>query len=174
MSAKDTGKESIGFCCCAGLSCLWLFATAAHQDPLSMGILQAKILELVAMPSSRGSSQTRDQTQVSCIAGRFFTSWATRAALHRMLSLSNLMSRSVCMLSNFWLPVTPWSVAHWAPLSMEFCRQEYYSGLPFPSSGDLPDPGIESPLLWLLHCKADSLPLCHLGSSGSQEIPNFH
>ena len=36
------------------------------------GILQARILEWVAIPSSRGSSQPRDQTQVSCIAGRFF------------------------------------------------------------------------------------------------------
>ena len=43
-------------------------------------ILQARILEWVAMPSSRGSSQPRDQTQVSCIAGRFFTIWATREA----------------------------------------------------------------------------------------------
>ena len=44
------------------------------------GILQARILEWVAFPFSRGSSQPRDQTQVSCIAGRFFTSWATREA----------------------------------------------------------------------------------------------
>ena len=42
------------------------------------GILQARILEWVAFPFSRGSSQPRDQTQVSRIAGRFFTSWATR------------------------------------------------------------------------------------------------
>ena len=42
------------------------------------GILQASILEWVAFPFSRGSSQPRDRTQVSCIAGRFFTSWATR------------------------------------------------------------------------------------------------
>jgi len=51
--------------------------------------------------------------------------------------------------------VTPWTVAHQAPLSMGFSRQEYWSGLPFPSPGDLPDPGIEprSPLL-----KLDSLP----------------
>ena len=42
-----------------------------------MGILQARILEWVAMPSSRGSSQLRDQSQVSHIAGRFFISWAT-------------------------------------------------------------------------------------------------
>ena len=44
------------------------------------GILQAKILEWVAFSFSRGSSQPRDWTQVFCIAGRFFTSWATREA----------------------------------------------------------------------------------------------
>ena len=44
------------------------------------GILQATILEWVAFPFSRRSSQPRDQAQVSCIAGRFFTSWATRKA----------------------------------------------------------------------------------------------
>ena len=38
---------------------------------------------------------------------------------------------------------TPWTVAHQAPLSMGFSRQEYWSGLPFPSPGDVPDPGIE-------------------------------
>ena len=53
--------------------------TVALQAPLSMGILQARILEWVAMPSSRGSSQPKDQTQVSHTAGRFFTIWATRA-----------------------------------------------------------------------------------------------
>ena len=42
------------------------------------GILQARILEWVAMPFSRGSSQSRDWTQFSCIAGRFFTIWVTR------------------------------------------------------------------------------------------------
>ena len=44
-------------------------------------VLQARILEWVAFPFSRGSSQPRDQTQVSSIADRFFTSWATREAL---------------------------------------------------------------------------------------------
>ena len=39
--------------------------------------------------------------------------------------------------------VTPWTVAHQASLSKRFSRQEYWSGLPFPSPGDLPDPGIE-------------------------------
>ena len=49
----------------------------------------------------------------------------------------------VCVLiSHVQLFVTPWTVAHQAPLSMEFSRQEYWSGLPFPSE-DLPNPGIE-------------------------------
>ena len=39
--------------------------------------------------------------------------------------------------------MTPWIVAHQAPLSMGFSRQEYWSGYPFPSPGDLPDPGIK-------------------------------
>ena len=50
------------------------------------------------------------------------------------------------MLSHFscvWLFVALWTVTHQAPLSMGFSRQEYWSGLPFPSPGDLPNPGIE-------------------------------
>ena len=53
---------------------------AACSAPLSLGILQARILEWVAMPSSRGTSRPRDWTQVSHTAGRFFTIWATREA----------------------------------------------------------------------------------------------
>ena len=61
-------------------------------------------------------------------------------------------------LSRVQLFVTPWTVAHQAPLSMGFFRQEYWTGLSFPSPGDLPNPGIEpaSPAL-----QADSLPLSH-------------
>ena len=47
---------------------------------MSIAILQARILEWVSIPSSRGASHPRDRTQVSCIAGRFFTIWATREA----------------------------------------------------------------------------------------------
>ena len=47
------------------------------------------------------------------------------------------------MLSHVWLFVTPWTVALQAPLSMRFPRQEYWSGLPFPPPGNLPDPGIK-------------------------------
>ena len=59
------------------------------------------------------------------------------------------------LLSCVRLFVTPGTVAHQAPLSMQFSRQEYWSGLPFPSPGDLPNPGVKprSPAL-----QADSLP----------------
>ena len=50
------------------------------QAPLSMEFTQARILQWVAMPFFKGSSQSRDQTQVSCIAGGFFTNRATREA----------------------------------------------------------------------------------------------
>ena len=58
-------------------------------------------------------------------------------------------------LSRVRLFATPWTISYQAPLSMEFSRQEYWSGLPFPSLGDLPDAGIEpgSPAL-----QADALP----------------
>ena len=46
-------------------------------------------------------------------------------------------------LSHVRLFVTPWTVTYQAPLSMGFSRQEYWSGLPFPSPGDFPNPGIE-------------------------------
>ena len=50
------------------------------MDYTTHGILQARILELVAVPLSRGSSQPRNQTGVSCIAGGFFTNWAIKEA----------------------------------------------------------------------------------------------
>ena len=66
-----------------------------------------------------------------------------------------LESCIACLPSRVRLFATPWTVACQAPLSMRFSRQEYWSGLPFPSPGDLPDPGIKprSPAL-----QADALP----------------
>ena len=68
---------------------------------------------------------------------------------HEKLKKENKWSRLVVSDS-----ATPWTVAHQGPLSMGFSRQEYWSGLPFLSPEDLPDPGIEprSPTL-----QADSL-----------------
>ena len=58
----------------------WCLTLCDSMDYTVHGILQARILEWVAFPFSRGSSQPRDQTQFSHNAGRFFTSWATREA----------------------------------------------------------------------------------------------
>ena len=62
--------------------CLTLCNPMDYSPPDSSvhGILHARILELVAISLSRGSSRPKDQTQVSCIADRFFTIWATREA----------------------------------------------------------------------------------------------
>ena len=58
------------------------------------------------------------------------------------------------LLSSVRLFATPWTVAYQASQSMGFSRQEYWSGVPFPSPGDLPDPGIE-PLSPALQIRSD-------------------
>ena len=67
-------------------------------------------------------------------------------------------------LSHVQLFATPWTVAYQASQSMEFSRQEYWSGLSFPSSGIFPTQGLNLCLLHLLDLEADSLPTGHLGS----------
>ena len=141
------------------------------------GILQAKILEWVAISSLRGSSWPGDRTWVSCIASRFFTVWATREALiykhfdfdiyvqfedvrHEIYSyitfhISGNIASLILSCSLLSDSVTSWTIAHEAPLFMGYPRQEYWSGLPFPPPGNLPDPGIE---LVFPALQADSLP----------------
>ena len=69
------------------------------------------------------------------------------------VTLSNrviFLTAHVCVLSSFshvWLFATPWTIAHQAPLSLGFSRQEYWNGLPCPPPGDLPDPGMEPALV---------------------------
>ena len=65
--------------------------------------------------------------------------------------------------SRVQLFVTLWTVAHQTLLSMGYSRQEHWSGLPCPPPGDLPNPGIESASLCLLHWQAGSLPLAPPG-----------
>ena len=77
-----------------------------------------------------------------------------------------------CMLSRFSrvrLFVTLWTIAKQAPLSMGFSRQEYWSELPCPPPGDLPETGIEPTSLAL---QADSLPLSHQGSPHALHAPS--
>ena len=102
-----------------------LWPHAVHQAPLSMGIFQARILEWVAMPSSRGSSPPRDQTYVSCgscIAGRFFTTEPPGNPLWTVLDLSKLCWARPCAASVLgWCSSAKWpstlgcSGSFWAP-----------------------------------------------------------
>ena len=77
--------------------------------------------------------------------------------------VSQKISLRACasVLNHVWFFVTTWTAACKAPLSTEFSRQEYWSGLPFSTPGDPPNPGIEP---CLLHWQVNSLPLSHLGS----------
>ena len=87
---------------------------------------------------------------------------------YHYFTLSSLVHEYMLSLfSHVRLFVTLWTVAHQAPLSMGFSRQEYWSGLPCPPPGDLSDPGIEpeSPVAPAL--MVDSLPLSHQGSPSS-------
>ena len=84
-----------------------------------------------------------------------------------------LVTQSDLLVILVWLFATPWTVAHQAPLSMEFSRQQYWSGLLYPSPEDCPDPGIKtrSPTL-----QADSLPSEPPGKQGSSikiQSPRF-
>ena len=82
-----------------------------------------------------------------------------KATVHRVTKswtwLKWLSTHEVKLFSRVQLFVIPWTIAYQAPLSLGFSRQEYWSGLPFPSPGDLPNRGIEpgSPVL-----QADALP----------------
>ena len=134
------------------------------------GIFQARILEWVAISFSRGSSWPRDRTWVylhcrqtlyhlSHQGNPYFMllllfmlpvySWEKewkrtwQNAWQLVNSAAGYMEVEVKWLSHVWLFATTWTVAYQAPPSMGFSRQEYWSGLPFPPPGDLPNPGIE-------------------------------
>ena len=129
------------------------------------GSIQVRILEWVRFPFSTGSSQPRDRTHISCIAGRFFTSWTTREAQKywsgypipspgdlpdpgikpgspalQADSLPTELSGNnikVKSLSRIQLLATPWTAAYQASPSMGFSRQEHWSGVPLPSPNNI-------------------------------------
>ena len=76
--------------------------------------------------------------------------WATVYGVTRESDATNTFTFIVCVLSHSVMSdsVTPWTVACQASLSMEFYRQENWSGLPFPPAGDLPDPVLKQ----ILYC----------------------
>ena len=126
------------------------------------GILQARILESVATSFSRRSSQPRGRTCIS------YVSCIGRRVLYHQRHLGSPMCTLLLLLSCFshvQLSVTLWTVAHQAPLPMGFSRQGYWSRLPCPPPGDLPNPGIKPTSLSLLHWWVGSLPLAPPGKT---------
>ena len=93
------------------INCLTLYdlTVCSLPAPSIHGILQARILEWISIPFSRGSSQPRDQTWFSCIAGRFFTTWAIREVPSnsppRLLLLKNKTVRSCPGARSILLPL---------------------------------------------------------------------
>ena len=75
--------------------------------------------------------------------GGFYLDALTLFSSPLLFLLNCLQPDSQCVHSGVQLSGGPWTVAHQAPLPMTFSRQEYWSGLPFPTLGHLPDPGIE-------------------------------
>ena len=127
---------------------LWTPWTKAHQAPLFMGILQARMLEWVAMLSSRGSSQPRDWTQVSCIAGRFFTLWGTSSIQFNCSVVSDSLrphesqhARPPCpspspRVHSNSRPSSPWchpAISSWV-VPFSFCPQSLPASESFPIS----------------------------------------
>ena len=88
-----------------------------------------------------------------------------REVVQHLMGTDQRLSVRVCVqsLSCLRLFVVAWTVAHKAPLSMGFSRQEYWNGLPFPPPGELPDPGIEPAPLGSPALQADSLPVAPPG-----------
>ena len=117
------------------------------------GILQTRILEWVVMPSSRGSSQPRDRTQVSHIAGGFFTVWATREAQNPYQTRSEHQHRSAPLLPftikaksslHTELTLTLFDIADSNPevlkINLFFCYTAWLVGYYFPDQGSNPGP----------------------------------
>ena len=110
-------------------SCPTLCDPMDYSPPSSSvhGILQARILEWVVIPFSRGSFGPRDQTHVYCIAGRFFTNWATREAHHQ-----TLRQKLPLLLLEFSVQSTSFAEAHddvqqMVPLPpMALCRWQHW------------------------------------------------
>ena len=143
------------------------------------GVLKARILKWLAIPFSSGRRGRRQQDEMvgwhHWLNGHQFGQAPGVGVGQGSLACYSLWGRkesdmteqpnwmTLSCFSHVRLFVTPWTIAHQAPLSKRFSRQEYWSGLPFPPPGDLPHPGIELPLSHLLHWQEGSLSLVSPG-----------
>ena len=129
--------------------------TIAHQAPLPMEFSREEYWSGVPLPSPGDlpNPGIKHRSLASpALTGGFFTTSATWEAPHKRVCVCMCSVTHSCLtLCN---PMD-WIVAHQAPLPMKFSRKEYWTGLPFPSPGDVPNPEIEhrSPAL-----QVDSLP----------------
>ena len=136
---------------------LW---TVACQAPLSTGFSRQEYWNGLPCPAP-GDIPNPGIEPMSltspALAGGFFTTSATWKAWSYVSVCVCVLSVCMCThaqsLSHVWLCATLWTVAYQAPLSMEFFRQGYWSGLPFPPLRCLPNPGIKP--------KSPALPLSH-------------
>ena len=126
-------------CVLVAQSCLTLWTpwTVACQAPLSMGFSRQEYWNGVPLPS----------LTYMCMYWQFYTQESKEATFEHKVKVKMKSLTHVQL-------ATPWAIAYQAPPSMEFSSQEYCSGLPFPSPGDLPDPGIEP---WSPALQADAL-----------------
>ena len=119
------------------LGCVQLFATpwtVAYHAPPSMGFSRQEYWSGLSFPSPGNLPDPETEPGSPALAGGFFTTAPPGKPN---------VNVNVKSLSRVRLSATSWTVAYQAPRSMEFSRQESWSGLPFPSPGDLPDPGTE-------------------------------
>ena len=126
------------------LSCVRLFVslwTLACHAPLSMGFPRQKYWSgCHFLLQGSGLPRPGIKPVSLALASGFFTTEPPRKSTIASITMILMKVKSLSCVRLF---ATPWTVAHQAPPSMGFSRQEYWSGLPFPSPGDLPDPGIE-------------------------------
>ena len=136
---------------------LFQWVSSSHQV--------AKVLEfqLQISPSNEYSGLVSRQfnliTSIKILSPNKVTFWSTRCYNCNTFFFFKVFMCLLSLFSHVRLFETLWSVAHWVPVSIGFSRQEYWSGLPCPPPGDLPNLGIKHMSLSLLHWQASSIPL---------------
>ena len=162
---------------------IYLFFFLCEWDPFSMGSVMKKewwncqaVLELQIKALQPKAQPPTPSCNVYTTAKRSTHTWESAGSV---LNLQERVCVRVCVyvcarvLNHVWRFETPGTVACQAPLSMVFSRQEYWSGLPLSTPGDLPNPGSNPHLLCLLHRQVDSLSLCHQGSMRGEGISSI-
>ena len=112
-----------------------------HAVPLQTHLRVSHAKSFRALVPETWRESLNKNRQLWCQNHFYWISQYGRTSTHRH---KEIQSKHACVLGSFsrvWLFVSPWTIAHQAPLSMRLSRQEYWSGLPGPAPGDLPDPG---------------------------------